>query len=212
MKWKEPYLIQRLNKPFKDPENRMAKIAEVFSFGGGYVRGGFTKEGWNLLKSIFTFDYMGSAEFEFGEVPKAFAAILDNRKDYISFEMTFKGKKYKEWVRPNKRKKLVDQPAREHQIYVFCHKDIKDSVEDFLKRLRKAEYGKGIRLKEGSLFKQVLFPEEDYDWKFKIERKIVTEVYLSYQMLQGWIDIDNYFMFFRDKEMYEQTKELFKIQ
>lgn len=43
-----------------------------FAFGGGYKNGGLTQEAMDLLHPILRFDYMGAAEFEFGEVPKAF--------------------------------------------------------------------------------------------------------------------------------------------
>jgi hypothetical protein len=60
-------LIQRLEKPlgFDNP----------FSFGGGYRNGGVSSEGMAVLRDIFSFEYMGAAEFEFGAVPAALEFI-----------------------------------------------------------------------------------------------------------------------------------------
>jgi hypothetical protein len=70
-----PYLVQRLKKP----------IGQVnpFSFGGGYKNGGMSDEAMAILKEIFSFDYMGSAEFEFGAVPKAFQALTEEQANLV---------------------------------------------------------------------------------------------------------------------------------
>ena len=71
---KRTYLIQRLEKP------RTLKIAGVelkdnpFSFGGGLRNGGLSKDATDLLRPLFSFDYMGAAEFEFGAVPEALSS------------------------------------------------------------------------------------------------------------------------------------------
>jgi len=69
------YLIQRLDRPRGNtpPTN-------PFSFGGGYVNGGLSEELLKLLNGVCIFDYMGAAEFEFGEVPKAFNTLAEIRK------------------------------------------------------------------------------------------------------------------------------------
>lgn len=63
-KMNRTHLIQRLKNP-------MGRVSP-FSFGGGLINGGFSKEGMNLLGSVCSFDYMGSSEFEWGAVPEAF--------------------------------------------------------------------------------------------------------------------------------------------
>jgi len=73
---KNPYLIQRLGKPLGEKPYPITP----FSFGGGYVGGGMKKGFLEAVKFIFRFDYMGSAEFEFGEVPMAFEKMVENRK------------------------------------------------------------------------------------------------------------------------------------
>jgi len=74
-------LIQRLCAPknFDNP----------FSFGGGYVNGGLSEEAMNLLRPIFSFDYMGSAEFEWGALPKAFEKIANSELTSGKFKNVF---------------------------------------------------------------------------------------------------------------------------
>lgn len=213
MKWKNPYLIQRLNKPLGDSKNILSQVHSTLSFGGGLIRGGFKKETWDMITKLFTFDYMGSSEFEWGKVPESFSEIYKNISSYISFEMIFKGKSYQEWIRPAKRKKLVDFPAREVVVYVLCHKEFEINVKEYLALLRKGDYGnKEIHLKEGTWFKDRMFPEEAWNWESDVKVKKVPVKYISDERLKGWIDLDNHYMFFIDKDMFENTKKLFNIK
>ncbi len=63
----KPWLIQRLQKPHKE--------RSPFSFGGGLENGGLSEKTAKIINEVFWFDYMGSAEFEFGAVPKALGFI-----------------------------------------------------------------------------------------------------------------------------------------
>jgi hypothetical protein len=89
-----PYLIQRLQKPLRVPENANPLLkamaggaAGPFSFGGSYVRGGLTEEANKALGEIFMFDYMGSSEFEWGAVPKALSGLAQDNKNLKAFEV-----------------------------------------------------------------------------------------------------------------------------
>lgn len=65
------WLVQRLEKPlgFIDPFGE---------FGAGNVHnGGFRHEDLNALRRLFSFDYMGDAEYEWGAVSDAISAIWD---------------------------------------------------------------------------------------------------------------------------------------
>ena len=64
---KSSYLVQRLTR------REQSTIASAFSFGGGLRNGGLSNEAMDLLP--FRFDYMGSAEFEYGAVPKTLQAM-----------------------------------------------------------------------------------------------------------------------------------------
>src|SRR3989338_2112493 len=96
------FLIQRLNKP--TPPN-------PFSFGGGLHNGGLSEVAANVLQVIFSFDYMGSAEFEFGVVPVALQFIATQAK----------------------KKKIT--AGKIGDIYYICPRIYKDGVLDIIEKL-----------------------------------------------------------------------------
>ena len=82
--FEKSWLVQRLERPVKP----MGPFADnPFSFGGGYKNGGLTDEAMSLLREIFSFDYMGAAEFEFGALPKALQQIAKANLSAFSFEV-----------------------------------------------------------------------------------------------------------------------------
>lgn len=130
------WLIQRLNKPyggkgiFKD---------NPFSFGGGLINGGLSKEAMDLLRPIFSFDYMGSAEFEFGAVPKSLDHIIKNIKEYNARTI-----------------KIAKQP-----VYVIAPAALSEKIDELLNQLAKDK----IHCKESVNFDSALgldkyFPKE----------------------------------------------------
>ena len=68
----DSWLIQRLLPP--------ASTDNPFSFGGGLINGGINEQGMHALRSVFSFDYMGSAEFEWGAVPKALQFLIEQSR------------------------------------------------------------------------------------------------------------------------------------
>lgn len=78
--YKQPYLIQRIEPPIT--------FINPFSFGGGLRNGGLLPEAMSLLKGIFSFDYMGSAEFEYGAIPNSLDHIASHHQDYLGFILT----------------------------------------------------------------------------------------------------------------------------
>lgn len=73
MAWRIPFLIQRLVEPRKDANPIIG--SNPFVFGGGLKNGGLSDEATKLLDPLFGYDYMGSAEFEFGALPKAYQQL-----------------------------------------------------------------------------------------------------------------------------------------
>lgn len=65
---KSSFLVQRLMKPTEG--------WNPFSFGGGYANGGLSDQAVAVLSKVFSPDYMGSAEFEFGALPEAFQNLV----------------------------------------------------------------------------------------------------------------------------------------
>ena len=97
-----PYLIQRAK--FRD------EISSTFRKG---------------IDKILCFDYMGSAEFEFGALPASLKRIRAEIKDYLQFQYSFK-----------------KHPAK--VVTVMCKKEDEDAVCKILEQLALNK----IRLKE----------------------------------------------------------------
>jgi len=98
-----PYLIQRLGP---------ARSATPFDFGGGLKNGGLSDEAMAGLSRIFSFDYMGAAEFEFGAVPKALQTLAEYS---LKHELTM---------------------ITVHDIYIICPKDITIDVTKWINLAR----------------------------------------------------------------------------
>ena len=108
------HLVQRLEKP-RGGSGPLADLVNAFSFGGGLRDGGIPKEGMALIKEIFSFDYMGAAEFEWGIVPSCLAFLVENIKDCVTGSIVVE----------------KDKPT----VYYLCHKDHADQVPDRIKLL-----------------------------------------------------------------------------
>lgn len=74
---KHVWLVQRLNAP--------QGHLNPFCFGGGKINGGLSKEAVEIIKRIFSFEYMGAAEFEWGAVPTALETLL--KSDLMTFNI-----------------------------------------------------------------------------------------------------------------------------
>jgi hypothetical protein len=105
------YLIQRLMKP-TDPS--------PFSFGGT-GNGGIGKDNLAILNKVFSFDYMGAAEFEFGAVPETFNRIIENASDFVKGSMKVHWKAL-QW----KTRKMVEGNG---EVYFLCHKEQRKEVK-----------------------------------------------------------------------------------
>ena len=166
------YLVQRLKKPFK------GNADNPFNFGGGLLRGGMNEEGYRALNQIFTFDYMGSAEFEFGAVPKAIEAIAKGFAEGNGVTG----------------KIIIDGVS----IYYLTHKNAEKETVKRVEDLAKDPYITKIRLKEWTAFGDAIAARNG---KMKDAQRI------PYAMEHiGWIELDNCFMFFVDKEAFEKFK------
>jgi hypothetical protein len=168
------YLIQRLEKPAKSGifgDN-------PFAFGGGLRNGGLSEDAMALLRRILAFDYMGSAEFEFGAVPKALQTLAKAAVDRKVVAKTI----------------TVDTVP----VYVLAPADYMDYVEAVIR----ADYEGGPespRLKQGTRFRDAIKIAKGDDVRFPTR-------------VCGWLELDNGFMYFTDREMFEGVAALFEVE
>lgn len=81
-------LIQRLEKPAKS--GIFAGKDNPFAFGGGLRNGGLSDDAMSLIREVFAFDYMGSAEYEFGAVPEGLTKVAKAAQDGLLTAKTIK--------------------------------------------------------------------------------------------------------------------------
>jgi len=155
--WEHPWLIQRLNRPYADKDRGGTN---PFSFGGGLVNGGMSKEARKFLASFWEFDYMGASEFEWGAVPAAMQALVEYRKAdcLVTFIAEVTGpvaEKDGRWARASKTKK------EKKQAMVLCHKAHKENVKAVLAQLTASDYVTEPSLKEPANAWRALFNQTD---------------------------------------------------
>lgn len=185
------WLIQRLERPHTSGLLAQLGKDNPFSFGGGLKNGGLRPEAMDLLRPVFSFAYMGSAEFEFGAVPEALRRIANDRT-LIAFTVAIPLKSVPQpW--DEKRRKLPNKPEGDGTIYVLAPAEWKVEIDARIKGWAKKPYE---GLKESTNLDMVLRPPAD--------DKFPTRV-------GGWLELDNGFFFFSDEEMFHKTADLFGV-
>lgn len=180
------WLVQRLQKPFNlPPDHQMAKLANAFSFGGGLRDGGLSKEAMGLIQDIFRFDYMGSAEFEWGAVPEALSKLASSELE--AFTVAIELAK----VPANWRDQSGEVPEGSAILFVIAPKK---EAQEVAERIETLAYEK-VDTKERVGLHEALRPFNDWDGE-----------------TAGWLELDNGFMFFRDGNMFQQTCKLFGVE
>ena len=159
------WLIQRLQKP---------SSPNPYSFGGGYKNGGLTDNAADLLGSVFSFDYMGAAEFEFGALPKALKKIATLNGSLVKGSIDVKTKN-----------------NNTAPVYYLCALDHREDVESRIMKFGKDEWSREINTKECVGLQDAIDASK-------------------YSRSLGWLELDNGYFFFIDKDMWEKTCELFE--
>lgn len=185
------WLVQRLNRPFKST----GLLGDnPFSFGGGLKNGGLSEEAMSLIRSIWEFDYMGSAEFEFGAVPEALQRIAKSTELIAThFLFDVSSIKMEKWELDRMKKDGLTPNTGLVPIYIIC--DITD-LEEIISRVSSwAHKAYETDLKETTHLQAVLTGRDA----------------LWHGRTGGWLELDNGFFFFTDEEMFNKTVELFGV-
>jgi len=95
------------------------------------------------IDDLFTQDYMGSAEFEFGALPKSLKRICQRLNEYQTYTLTeFK------------------RPKSDEAVRIFCLPEHKDEIVEGIRELLKSEYPK-MQMKEHAGFFKTFHGEND---------------------------------------------------
>lgn len=165
--WRDPWLIQRLEKPYEKRGDGL-DLGEVFSFGGGLLRGGMSKEAHALVSKLWRWDYMGASEFEWGAVPAALSALVKYQQANClsAFEIVLEGpmpvyrtarEKEMGWA-----SKAEDRRRTKAKVFVACNTKHRDNVVAILtKAAGSTGWGDGIDLKERANVWEACFSDRD---------------------------------------------------
>jgi hypothetical protein len=193
---KDTYLVQRLKDAYRTEQDEKIERA----FGGDRIQMG--PDGWQALRSVFSFDYMGAAEYEFGTIPKCLNAMGMDHAKLVATQITVPANEIEpNWGRkrtaktakgkPRKRQPILP-PVMDRTVYLLCRQEHVQGAEERIRLLA----GNKIRTKMGTNFPQALDPIEVQGSTLALETK-------------GWLELDNGFLFFVDKAMWRRATMLF---
>jgi len=171
----ESWIVQRLNKPEKtiNPYGNTLEFDDTDSV--------------DRVAKVFSTDYMGAAEYEWGSLPKAMSRMYEKSTSLTMFEINVGRFGFKCW--------LVYSFPYDFGLFQIM------ALELRVKRLVEENYLKGKDCKK--LGKEVA--KNDYG-SFYVRVNNLEK----YENLMGWFDLQNDFAWFIDKKMAEEFLLLFK--
>ncbi len=175
-------LVQRLSQPAESERGKL--ISHAFAGGGGGI--GFSKEAYALLDEVFTIEYMGAAEYEFGQMPKTLAAMRDDHESLVGYSFTIKAKD----IKPHYKRKKGERAENNATVYVVCREQHKEYTTALIKLLARDK----IDVKAHSMFNYTIDPASDHD-----------------KNTVGWLEENNGMFFSTDKVMWEKFSKLFGV-
>jgi hypothetical protein len=195
----ETYLIQRLGRPhFRNG----TPFLNPFSFGGGQANGGLSDEAANMVAQVFSFDYMGSAQYEWGAVPKALSMIWEGSCDLftVGIDLSSVDLGYDKHAFE---KRGIKNPRGAATVYVVCRKG---DTEEVVARIKKLAKGK-LRPRDGTNFGPALYETAEKDKGLPSIKEVCGYDPKTF----GWLELDNGFFFTVDKKMAEGFAKLMNI-
>jgi hypothetical protein len=149
----KPYLIQRLEKPFQPVTFPMPKALEGFFLAPMDNKPELTDEERKWIRNALRCDYMGSAEFEFGTIPKAFHDLARSSPTCHQFQITGSRKDWR-----------VEGPQKEKTVpvFLFCNEATASQAKGWVAELAKDDLGGKIRCKEIPYLNEGLFDPKSH--------------------------------------------------
>lgn len=186
------WLVQRLNKPRTG--SSLLGSDNPFAFGGGMRNGGLSDEAMGFLREIWSFDYMGAAEFEFGAVPKALQLVAKAANDgkLTTETIVIPVDEIATHWEDNRKGAAKRERPESGTVYLLCQEEHAGEAETRIRTWAAAEYND---LKEPTRLARSLDPVSKWDGD-----------------TQGWLELNNGFLFFTDRTMFEKTCELFGVE
>lgn len=186
----QSWLIQRLLPPFENAAENRGKPTPDMVFGGARD---LTQEQHDAICDLFRLDSMGSAHFEFGAIPNALYRLATN-KSIRAYQVDMA-------LNPTggtlSHLKLT---PKMQTIYVLT---TPETLSDTLESVQSLAQGNEQGLKrEANVGLSIFLDEiaEKRSWAKGSKKNV------------GWHDIENDFLFFTDKTMFDGIRERFEIE
>ena len=194
------WLIQRLKSPVGD---------SAFGLGGTFIKnGGFTEEAHELVRKVCHFDYMGSAEFEFGAVSQAFQRMAGNIDDLEAYLFTVSGRpelpfpgltvEYLFNMDYGVKTEVLNAHTVEVSVFVLAPKVLRPHVEQVIQVVAAGN----CHLKELPYMNETIFTFSDWEAEQEYEPSKTL----------GWLELDNGFAFFSCEKMWRNFCQLFGVE
>ncbi len=180
---RKTWLLQRLLRPW-DKEGKLESFSNSLAFGGGLKNGGLPQNAMEILSRIFRFDYMGSAEFEFGALPQCLANMFATRETLIQGSLVVPWE-YRDWMdrEPVKRDKA--------RMFYLCQAPDESELK--------------IRIKKWAIGEIDKYLKENHLMPISLAGCLTEPIV-------GWLDLENGFFVFSDETMWRKTCELFGVK
>jgi len=201
---KTPYLILRICYPYNPLEFPSPEKAKEYRSYYLKDKSQITpnEERSRFINTALRCDYMGSAEFEFGAVPKAFREMAQagSRGELVETEITFSGNP--SVFGGNDAHPLAT--VRETKTWLLCPKNYVEFLRPLLQEMSQHDIANTFRTKEVPYLRKGLFGEISTNYKTdKLEWKTGNFV--------GWFDLDNLWFLTKDHSQLEAVKLLLGI-
>lgn len=195
-------LIQRLNRPLLIDGDKID--INPFAFGGGLKNGGLSDKAMKVVGHVCSFDYMGSAQFEWGAIPEALSLLIEET-DKARISMPLDLSRCDLNLLGAKLKKLHNvEPKGTAMVHIICASDDSEEVMD---RVKKLAYGK-LRTQEPTRLGDALYASASLG-EFNLP---TYEKIMGYEVRTvGWLELNNGFLFTTDTEMEQGFADILGI-
>jgi hypothetical protein len=191
------WLVQRLQQPRGEPG-----APDPWSFGF-LKNGGLSQEAWTIVTALCSFDYMGSSEFGMGGVAYAFNRMAKS-SSLLAYPIEVSGtvvlpgycRRYHNMEHYAK-EMFLNATALTATVFVLSPERIRPYAEQTINALAKGE----LRLKERAKVNEALFCP--WEWSTRPELKEYAPC--------AWLELDNGYMFFADRDMWLNFCRLFGV-
>lgn len=185
----QPWLVQRLLPPFENAAALKGKPTPDMVFGGARD---LSQEQHDAISEVFRLDSMGSAHFEFQALPTAFHTFANNA-ELRAYETIIK-------ATPGPLAKQYKVKTKEAPVFIIAAPADLEDVHNFI---TSEACGDNNDLKRESEFQFCFFADE-------LTQKAGRA--FNAKKISGWFDIQNGYMFFTDRSMFDRVRTTFEIQ